>query len=143
MTHLVLDVNGTIVVGGELVPGVEERLAELRPLLTIHLATADTRGQQASLDARLGLRAERVAAGQERTQKAALVRRLNAQSVCYVGNGANDAAAMAEAALGIVVLQAEGLALETLQAADLVVPSITAALDLLLHPLRLVASLRR
>ena len=143
LAHLVLDVNGTIVVGGELLPGVEQRLAELRPLLTVHLATADTRGRQAALDARLGLRAERVAAGQEREQKGALVRRLGAESVCYVGNGANDAAAMSEAALGIAVLQDEGLALETLLAADLVVPAVTAALDLLLHPLRLVASLRR
>ncbi len=143
LEHLVLDVNGTIVVGGELVAGVDERLALLRQRLTVHLATADTRGRQAELDSRLGLEAVRIAAGHEREQKAALVRELRGATVCYVGNGANDAAAMGEAVLGIAVLGEEGLALETLQAADALVPSITAALDLLLHPLRLVATLRK
>jgi hypothetical protein len=47
------------------------------------------------------------------------------------------------AALGIAVLGPEGLALSCLQAADVVVPDILAALDLLLFPRRLVATLRR
>ena len=46
------------------------------------------------------------------------------------------------AALGIAVLQAEGASAETLAAADLVVPCATDALDLFLHPRRLMASLR-
>jgi soluble P-type ATPase len=48
-----------------------------------------------------------------------------------------------EAALGICLLSREGLAVETLQAADLVVPDIYAALELLEKPLRIVTSLRR
>jgi soluble P-type ATPase len=40
------------------------------------------------------------------------------------------------------VLQGEGSAAATLAAADIVVPAVTDALDLLVKPLRLVASLR-
>jgi len=42
--HLVLDVNGTIAKDGQLLPGVYERLDELRREIEVHLATADTHG---------------------------------------------------------------------------------------------------
>jgi len=47
-----------------------------------------------------------------------------------------------EAALGICVMSQEGAATETLLSADLVMPDVTAALELLDKPLRIVASLR-
>jgi len=47
------------------------------------------------------------------------------------------------AALGLCVMSQEGAAVETLLAADLLVPDIFAALDLLDKPLRLIASLRK
>lgn len=74
-------------------------------------------------------------------QKAELVGRLGAESVIAVGNGRNDVA-MLTAALGIAVLGAEGCAGAALRAADVVVPSISDALDCLLEPRRLVATLR-
>jgi soluble P-type ATPase len=46
------------------------------------------------------------------------------------------------AVLGIVVLQEEGAAITAWQAADIVVPNILAALDLLLEPERLIATIR-
>jgi P-type E1-E2 ATPase len=143
LAHLVLDVNGTIAADGQIVEGVAERLAVLARQVEVHLITADTHGRQAELDARLGLRATRIGAGQEQVQKAERVRALGAKTVCYVGNGANDAAALEAAGVGIAVLGVEGLALEALRAADVLAPSITAALELLLVPARLVATLRR
>jgi soluble P-type ATPase len=50
---------------------------------------------------------------------------------------------LSSAALGIAVLGPEGLAVEALRAAHVVVARIEDALDLLLHPQRLVATLRR
>ena len=44
---------------------------------------------------------------------------------------------------GICVISPEGTALETLVVADLVVPDIFAALELIEKPLRIVASLRK
>ena len=48
-----------------------------------------------------------------------------------------------EAAFGIAVASVEGLAIESLNSADVVVPDITAAFELLEYPTRLVATLRR
>ena len=143
LEHLVLDVNGTIVVDGQLVEGVARRLAELRRSIEVHMLTADTRGRQQAIDAQLRIEAARIAAGDEAAQKAAFVQRLGGESVCAVGNGANDAEMLREAKLAIAVLGDEGLAVETLDGADVVVPHVNVALDLLLNPLRLVATLRR
>jgi len=85
----------------------------------------------------------RIQPGEEARQKAEYVLRLGAESVVALGHGANDAAMLKEARLGICVFSPEGVAVETLQAADLVMPDINSALDLLEKPLRIVASLRR
>jgi soluble P-type ATPase len=47
-----------------------------------------------------------------------------------------------EAALGIAVIEKEGAAVETLLAADIVCGNILDALELLLNPKRLIATLR-
>jgi soluble P-type ATPase len=59
-----------------------------------------------------------------------------------LGNGRNDRLMLKEAALGIALLQAEGAAVEALLAADVVAPDILVALDLLLAPDGLIATLR-
>jgi P-type E1-E2 ATPase len=143
LKHVVLDVNGTIAVDGRLVEGVAKRVAELRRSVEVHMLTADTRGRQQVIDAQLGMQAARITPQDEAAQKASFVRELGGESVCAVGNGANDAGMLREAELAIAVLGEEGLAVETLNAADAVVPSVTVALDLLLKPLRLMATLRR
>jgi len=60
-----------------------------------------------------------------------------------IGNGANDVAMLSEAAHGIAGLGPEGLAVSALLAADVLVASIDDALELLLNPKRLIATLRR
>ena len=143
LRHLALDLNGTIALDGQLLPGVAERVARLRDRLDIYLLTADTSGRGAATASQLGIQLHRLASGQEAEQKAGFVRHLGAAHTVAVGNGANDALMLSIASLGIAVLGHEGLALPALQAADLVVPDIAAALDLLLHPKRLIATLRR
>jgi P-type E1-E2 ATPase len=141
--HLVLDLNGTVALDGRVIPGVDERVAELSAHLVVHLVTADTRGKGEETSARMGCHLVRVRPGHEARQKRALVERLGAEQVTAIGNGLNDAQMLSVAALGIAVLGQEGLAHETLQAADLLVGRITDALELLLYPQRLVATLRR
>lgn len=143
LQHLVTDVNGTLAVDGQLLDGLAKRLIALKDRLTIHLLTADTHGKQALIDQQLGLTAVRVRSGDEAAQKAAYVRQLGAETVVAIGQGANDAAMLKEAGLGLCVLSAEGIAVETLLSADLLMPDIFAALDLLEHPVRIIASLRK
>jgi soluble P-type ATPase len=71
------------------------------------------------------------------------VAKLGPSQTVAIGNGANDARMLAAAVLGIATLGPEGLATITLQAADLVVGRVEDALDLLLRPQRLIATLRR
>ena len=142
LEHLVLDVNGTLALDGKLIDGVERALAGLSDRLEIHLVTADTHGQQAVIDEQLGMQAVRLRSGDEVEQKAAFVRQLGAEKTAAIGQGANDAGMLRAAAIGIAVLSREGLSTATLNAADLVVPDILAALELFDKPLRMVASLR-
>ena len=143
LRHLVLDVNGTLAVDGHLQAGVAERLAELQQHLTLHLLTADTHGGQDRIDQALGVTAVRLRHDLPGgVQKADHVRSLGPASVVAVGNGANDALMLRAAALGIAVVEREGAAMAALQAADVVVTSAIDALDLLLFPRRLVATLR-
>ena len=143
LDHLVSDVNGTLALDGLLLEGLPRALRNLRDRLDIHLLTADTHGRQELIDQQLGLKAIRLEPGDEAGQKAAYVRQLGAGRVVAIGQGANDAAMLKEAALGICVASREGAAVETLLAADLYLPDIYAALELLDRPLRIVASLRR
>lgn len=141
--HAVFDVNGTLAVDGVLLEGVAERLAALGEHVAIHMLTADTHGGQAAIDAELGLTAHRMQRGGEREQKAAYVQELGADGVVAIGNGGNDVGMLEVATIGIAVLGGEGLNAEALAAADVVVASPLDALDLLLKPKRLMATLRR
>jgi P-type E1-E2 ATPase len=143
LDHLVMDVNGTIAVDGMLLEGLPKRIAALRDRLTVHLLTADTHGRQAAIDQQLSLQAARLAPGNEQEQKRAYVAQLGAESVVAIGQGANDALMLKEAAVGICVLSKEGTAVETLVVADIVAPDIFAAFDLIDRPVRMVATLRR
>jgi P-type E1-E2 ATPase len=143
LQHLVSDVNGTLAVDGRLLDGLPRRIRALKDRLAIHLLTADTHGRQAEIDAQLGLQAVRIGPGNESAQKADYVKRLGPEAVVAIGQGANDAEMLATAALGICILSTEGTAVEALLSADLLLPDIHTALDLLEKPIRLVASLRK
>jgi soluble P-type ATPase len=141
--HLVTDVNGTLALDGVLLDGLPKLLDALRERLQVHLLTADTHGRQAIIDQQLNLSAVRIKGGNEAGQKAVYVKNLGADSVIAIGQGANDALMLKASALGICVMSREGVAVETLLGADILVPDIFAALDLLDNPLRLIASLRK
>jgi len=143
LQHLVSDVNGTLARDGVLIDGLARRIAALQDRLVVHLLTADTHGRQAAIDAQLNLAARRLSTGNEQEQKRSYVEDLGADCVVAIGQGANDAAMLRASALGICVMSDEGTAIETLLAADVTVPNIMVAFDLLERPLRLVATLRK
>jgi P-type E1-E2 ATPase len=143
LEHLVSDVNGTLALDGQLLDGSQKALLALGDRLQLHLLTADTHGRQAQIDEQLGLQAVRIPPGSEAKAKAAYVHELGSENVVALGQGANDAGMLHEAAIGIAVASVEGLAIESLTSADVVVPDIIAALELLEYPTRLVATLRR
>ncbi|MEW5762871.1 MAG: ATPase P [Bacillota bacterium] len=142
LRHAVLDFNGTFACDGKILPGVAERLGALARDLAVHILTADTFGT--AEQACRGIKAQVVVLRGPLTgpEKASYVEGLGAGCTVAIGNGANDVPMLRRAALGILVLGPEGAAVEALLAADVAVREINDALDLLLHPKRLVATLR-
>lgn len=143
LEHLVLDFNGTLALDGEMLEGVEERLIELTESLQITIATADTFGTASQFAESMGLRLAKTEAGNEDSQKLALIESLGRERTVCIGNGSNDVMMLKSAALGICILGHEGAASDALASSDLVLTNVNDALDLLLKPRRLIASLRK
>lgn len=142
VANLVLDYNGTLALDGNLLPGVADRLSTLAGRLDIHVVTADTFGLAAVELGGLPVTLQVIGAGDQARAKFDLVMSLGPEQVVAVGNGANDRLMLERAALGICIMGSEGAATPTLLASDVVVRGPLEALDLLLHPGRLAATLR-
>ena len=139
LDHLVLDVNGTLTNRGLLLDGVSERLGRLRDALEIRLVSADTFGTLNSIAERLEVVAVRAASGEDKLR---VVDELGRDRCAVIGNGANDVLVLTAAALGVAVLGPEGASAAALRSADVVCASAADALDLLLDPQALSATLR-
>lgn len=142
LSHLLLDFNGTIAQDGTLINGVREALDRLAPLLTIHVITADTFGEAREELRNVPCALKLLIPGNQAEQKQAYLHELGADITACIGNGRNDCLMLRDAAVGIAVMQKEGAAVVTLQAADMATGSIIDALELFTNPLRLKATLR-
>ena len=142
LQHLVLDFNGTLAVDGRLVDEAGQLLTRLSADLDIHVVTADTFGKVRTQMSGVPCTVSVLPAGDQDRAKLDYINRLGpTRSVC-MGNGRNDRLMLKAAGLGIAVILEEGAALDTLLAADVVCHTIVDALQLLLQPLRLTATLR-
>jgi soluble P-type ATPase len=142
LKHLILDYNGTIAINGALIEGVLERLKKLSPQLSIHVLTADTYGsvhEQCEADF---LNIHVIGKEKQDEQKLSFIKSLGINNTVAIGNGRNDALMLKSAILGFAILQDEGISICALNSADVVFVSIIDALDALLIPNRLIATLR-
>lgn len=141
IAHIVCDYNGTLAVDGRLLPEVSKLINGIADA-EVHVITADTFGvartQLAGTRCRLAIAPERDQAAWKR----GYVNSLNAEATACIGNGRNDRLMLEEAALGILVLQREGAAVEALMNAQVVCTSIVDALEYFTNPKRLIAALR-
>ncbi|NCC23930.1 MAG: ATPase P [Deltaproteobacteria bacterium] len=142
LNHLVLDYNGTIALDGTPLPGFGSRTAALGQTMSIHVLTADTHGTATAMLRMFGIQACVIGSYRQDEQKLEFIRKLGPENCACIGNGRNDLLMLEAAALGIAVIQSEGAYASLVAAADIVCTSVLDALDLFLHPLRLVATLR-
>ena len=140
--HLVLDYNGTLAIDGILMDRVAELLNQLSHHISIHVLTADTFGKAGEGLSQVNCALTVLPKKDQDKGKLAFVEKLGSQRTVSVGNGRNDRRMLKASALGIAVILEEGCAVETLMSADIACPSIQSALELLLNPLRLTATLR-
>jgi len=138
IAHAVFDFNGTLALDGQVPDRVEILLRKVAVAYHTTILTADTFGTVASFARHVGLDYQIVQNGEDKERFVDAL----AGGVVAVGNGRNDAPMFKRAELAIAVLGLEGTAMSAVLAADVVVPSIENALELLLSTTRLVATLR-
>ena len=141
LNHLVLDYNGTIAEDGNIIESIRPRLTELAKDLAIYVITADTHGTAAGKCDGLPLQVLTFPTTDVGRIKAEQVQKLSG-GVVTIGNGFNDIQMSDVADLSISVMGAEGCCSALIAHTDVTVTSIEAALDLLLIPGRLRATLR-
>lgn len=141
--NLILDLNGTIALDGAIIIGVKEKLVKLSQKLDVIVVTADTNKNAEELVRDLNVTLYKIKKAEENDQKLELLLKKGKDNTISIGNGCNDVYMLKESAIGICVLGKEGASREAMMASDLVVTAINDALDLLLKPNRLRATLRR
>jgi len=141
--NLVLDLNGTIALDGKIIRGVKERVAMLSQKLDVFLVTADTNKTAERLVRDLPITLHKIKEAEENDQKLRVVLKKGKNNTVSIGNGCNDISMLKESVIGICVVGGEGASAEAMMASDLVVSTVNDALDLLLKPHRLRATLRR
>ncbi len=140
--YLMVDFNGTAALDGKLKKEVKDVVEKISRYVKVFIITADSYD---SVDSELGassvtfIKVNKHASGDE---KAKVVRELGPEKVVAIGNGSNDALMFKESALGIAVVGEEGCSAALIKEADLVVNDIMKAFGLIMHPERLVATLR-
>jgi soluble P-type ATPase len=138
---LILDLNGTLSVAGEVPEGAKERLNKVKELgFIVVLFTGNTRGDADRLAKDLNIEWRLAATAEEKKD---IAQEFNPDHCASIGNGLIDIELMKVVRLSIVTLQAEGAHIQTLLNSDIVVPHINDALDLFIDPNRLVATMRR
>ncbi len=138
---LILDLNGTLTVRGELVKGVQEILEKIKNKgMKVVLFSGDTRGNGKKVADDLGIDLVVTPTGKDK-RKSAL--KLNPSTCAAIGNGLIDVPLLKTVRLSILTLQAEGIHTKCIKEADIIVPSIIDALNLLVDESSLISTLRK
>lgn len=141
LNTIVLDLNGTLAVKGELVPGVSERIAKLKEMgFRIVLFSGDQRGNAGKITGDLGIELIKASTTEEKEKETL---KLDTKRLVAIGNARIDIGTFKSAALRIGTLQAEGIHTGILPFVDILVPSINDALDLLLDENSFCATMRK
>ena len=140
--NIVIDLNGTIATDGKIPIEVKEKINSLAKKVKIYVLTADTQGTADEEISGINGELIKLKGGDVKKEKFEFLKTLNLETTVAIGNGSNDQLTLKEAALGIAVLGDEGVSVSAMKSADIVVENIHNALDLLLEPKRLIATLR-
>jgi len=141
--NILFDYNGTLATDGEVKEETKALLHAVCERYRVYVITADTFGTVIEALKSFPLTVLILSSSDHTQEKAAFLSRLGCEKSVALGNGNNDAKMLKEALLSIAIIGEEGCAKETLLASDVVCHSIVSAMELLLHPKRMIATLRR
>jgi soluble P-type ATPase len=144
---LLTDFTGTLSRGGVLSEGVADALTRLAAVLDVHVLTADTFGVAARQLAGLPVKIVFLSSSDHTAEKRARGQALDLSRAVALGNGNNDCllleATRDAGGISIAVDNGEGCATATLLRSSLFIVGAANALNLLLEPRGLIATLRR
>jgi soluble P-type ATPase len=139
--NIVLDLNGTIATDGKISVDVKEKIKALSQKAKVYILTADVLGTAGDESKDIGIELVKIPGEDSKNKKFEFLKTLNLEKTVAIGNGNNDQLILREAALGIAILGDEGVSGLALKNAEILVKSISDALDLFLKPKRLIATL--
>jgi soluble P-type ATPase len=140
--NIVIDLNGTVATDGKIPLEVKEKINSLSDQAKIYILTADTQGTANEEISDMNAELIKVPEEDSKQGKLDFLKTLNLEMTVAIGNGSNDQLILKEAALGIAVLGDEGVSVPAIKSGDIVVKNIQNALDLLLKPKRIIATLK-
>lgn len=140
--NVVLDLNGTLATDGKIPPEVKKKINSLAGQAKIYVLTADTQGTATEEIREMRVELIKIEGKESKQGKFNFLKSLALEKTVAMGNGNNDELILKEAALGIAILGDEGIFVQTLKYGDIMVKNISDAIDLLLKPKRLMATLR-
>jgi P-type E1-E2 ATPase len=143
LKHLILDYNGTIAKDGILIKSIEPLLYALSRHYKVHVITADTFGTVKTQLETFDISIKVLETDNHTQEKAHYIKTLKGEHCISMGNGNNDTEMLKTSAIGIAIVGNEGCSTKTMMSSDIVCNCILDALELLLNPKRLVATLRR
>ncbi len=140
--NVVLDLNGTLATDGKIPSEVKKKINALAGQVKIYLLTADTQGTATEEIREMKVELIKIEGKDSKEGKFNFLKSLDLEKTIAMGNGNNDQFILKEAGIGIAILGDEGISVVALKQADIMVKNISDALDLLLKPKRLMATLR-
>lgn len=141
--NIVLDFNGTIAADGKLKEGIAKRVSRLHEQgISVFILTADTYGEAEEQCKDLPVQLEVFDKDNAALSKREIVGKIGSKATVTIGNGNNDVEMFEESILSVAVIGDEGCAAKAIYASDIVCNNINDAIDLVLYPNRIKATLR-
>jgi len=140
--NVVLDLNGTLATDGKIPSEVKKKINALAGQVKIYVLTADTQGTATEEVRDMKVELIKIEGKDSKEGKFNFLKSLDLEKTIAMGNGNNDQFILKEAGIGIAILGDEGISVISLKQADIMAKNISDALDLLLKPKRLMATLR-
>ena len=141
--NLVLDFNGTIAYDGNIKNGIREKIQRVHEMgINIYILTADNYHQAAEQCKDMPVTLEIFDVDNAALSKREIVNNIDSKLTMTIGNGNNDVEMFEESILSVAVIGDEGCAVKAIFAADIITNNIDDAIDLLLNPHRIKATLR-
>lgn len=141
--NVLFDYNGTLAVDGKVPKEIHLLLQDVCKKYKVYVITADTFGSVKEALKSFDLEVVILSSQNHTKEKEDYLKSLGDNKTIALGNGNNDALMLQTAVVSMAILGEEGCAKEALLSSDIVCKNITNAMQLLLHPKRMIATLRK